>query len=118
MLSLSGNTFSILSTFSTLPLKPTNDPAKRETFWLNSKFSASIGPGWKVGYTQRLDVLTQELVSHDLNLYRTIHCWEFAFSWTPSGTNPSYFLKINVLDKDLSDIKYESKSCRYNRLSY
>jgi len=93
-------------------LTTTLDPDKRETFWLNGNIKTSIGPGWKIGYSVRLDMLNQELISHDIRLYRQIHCWEFAFSWTPSGPGQSFILNINVMDDDLKDIKYESRGGR------
>lgn len=97
-------------------LIPSLDPERRETFWLNGNFKLSIGPGWKVGYAARFDMLTQELISHDLQLYRQLHCWEFSFSWTPSGSWRGFMLRINVRDADLQDIKYESRGGRQSFL--
>ncbi|MEE9162864.1 MAG: putative LPS assembly protein LptD [Candidatus Neomarinimicrobiota bacterium] len=90
-------------------LRPSLDPPARETFSLGGDFKINIGPGWKVRYTTRFDVLEQELISHDLQLYRQLHCWEFSFSWTPSGNWRGFMLRINVRDADLKDIKYESR---------
>ena len=90
-------------------LRPSLRPPARETFSLGGDFKINIGPGWKVRYTARFDVLKQELISHDLQLYRQLHCWEFSFSWTPSGTWRGFMLRINVRDGDLRDIKYESR---------
>ncbi|MCH7529007.1 MAG: hypothetical protein IH972_05590 [Candidatus Marinimicrobia bacterium] len=97
-------------------LQPSLDPKKRETFWMGGNVKTSIGPGWKVGYSARFNMLTQELVHHDLNLYRELHCWEFAFSWTPSGPGRGFLLRINVRDADLQDIKYESRGGTQNLL--
>ncbi len=97
-------------------LIPSLDPERRETFWLNSDFKLSIGPEWKVGYSARFNMLTQELISHDLQLYRQLHCWEFSFSWTPSGSWRGFMLRINVRDGDLQDIKYESRGGRQSFL--
>ena len=88
----------------------------RQTFWLNGNFKLSIGPGWQVGYSARFDMLTQALISHDLQLYRQLHCWEFSFSWTPSGPGQGYMLRINVRDSDLRDIKYENRGGRQSGL--
>ncbi|UCD37195.1 MAG: hypothetical protein JSW54_10210 [Fidelibacterota bacterium] len=97
-------------------LIPSLDPEKRETFWLNGNFKFNIGPGWTVGYTARFNMLTQELVSHDLQLYRKLHCWEFSFSWTPSGNWRGFMLRINVINADLKDIKYENRGGRQSGL--
>ncbi len=95
-------------------LRPSLDPKKRETFWMGGNVKTSIGPGWKLGYSARFNMLTQELVHHDLHLYRELHCWEFAFSWTPSGPGRGFLLRINVRDADLQDIKYESRGGTQN----
>jgi len=97
-------------------LIPSLDPERRETFWLNGDLKLSIGPEWKVGYTARIDMLTQELISHDLRLYRQLHCWELSFSWTPSGIGRGYMIRINVRDSDLKDIKYENRGGRQSGL--
>ncbi len=97
-------------------LTPSLDPERRQTFWLNGNFKLSIGPGWQVGYSARIDMLTQKLISHDLQLYRQLHCWEFSFSWTPSGIGQGYMLRINVRDSDLRDIKYENRGGRQSGL--
>ncbi len=97
-------------------LRPSLDPKKRETFWMGGNVKTSIGPGWKMSYSTRFNMLTQELVHHDLTLYRELHCWEFAFSWTPSGPGRGFLLRINVRDADLQDIKYESRGGTQNLL--
>ena len=83
---------------------------------MGGNVKTSIGPGWKVGYSARFNMLTQGLVHHDLHLYRELHCWEFAFSWTPSGPGRGFLLRINVRDADLHDIKYESRGGTQNLL--
>ena len=85
---------------------------KRETFWTNLSLKASLGPGWRVTYTSRFDMELQQLVSHQLQLYREIHCWELAFSWWPSGGGKGFMFNINVKDPDLKDIKYEADGGR------
>lgn len=97
-------------------LQPSLDKDKRETFWLEGDIKAAIGPGWKVRYSARFNMLTQGLVHHDVQLYRELHCWEFAFNWTPSGPGQGFYLRINVRDLDLRDIKFESRGGRQSVL--
>lgn len=89
-------------------LKPSLDPEIAQAFWLNSGIKLAVGKGWRVGYQARFNLLDQELVSHDIRFYRQLHCWEFTFNWTPSGLGQGFYLSINVIDRDLKDIKYES----------
>jgi hypothetical protein len=91
---------------------PTSDPQKRETFWLNTNFKFNIGPGWEITYNTRFDLLSQELVSHHILIYRELHCWEFFFDWNPSGVGRGFLFRVNVIDADLKDIKYENKGGR------
>jgi hypothetical protein len=93
-------------------LVPTSDPQKRETFWLNTNFKFNIGPGWEITYNTRFDLLSQELVSHHILIYRELHCWEFFFDWNPSGVGRGFLFRVNVIDADLKDIKYENKGGR------
>ncbi|MFC1620071.1 putative LPS assembly protein LptD [Candidatus Neomarinimicrobiota bacterium] len=95
-------------------LVPTLDPQKKETFWLNSNFKFNIGPGWAITYNSRFNLLSQELVSHHIQIYREIHCWEFFFDWNPSGVGRGFLFRINVINADLKDIKYENKGGRQN----
>ncbi len=90
-------------------LQPSLQKDIAETFWLDMGLKLALGPDWKFGYRARFNMLDQELVSHDLRLYRQLHCWEFIFNWTPGGLGRGFFLSINVLDSDLKDIKYESR---------
>lgn len=96
-------------------LQPSLGP-NRETFWLEGNLSTVLGKAWRVRYTARFDMLEQSLVNHDLQLYRKLHCWEFAFSWTPTGLGQGFLLRINVIDADLKDIKYESRGGRQSVL--
>ena len=90
-------------------LVPTLDPQKKETFWLNTNFKFNIGPGWTITYNTRFNLLSQELVSHHIQVYRELHCWEFFFDWNPTGYGRGFLFRINVIDADLKDIKYENK---------
>ena len=83
-----------------------------QSFQLNSSIKLAVGGGWSIGYNARFDMLDQELVTHNVRLYRKIHCWEMRFNWTPGGPGQGYFLSINVIDSDLKDIKYESRGGR------
>jgi hypothetical protein len=96
-------------------LVPTLDPLKKETFWLNTNFKFNIGPGWAITYNARFNLLSQELVSHEVQIYRELHCWELYLRWDPSGIGRGFTFRINVIDADLEDIKYESKGGRQRR---
>ena len=65
---------------------------------------------WSVQHTARFDLVTYEMLYHKFHVSRPLHCWIFSFDWTPSGPSKGFYLKINVKNPDLQDIKLESRS--------
>ena len=86
----------------------------RNTFWMNSRLSLQITRSWRVGYSARFDLMKRDLVSHDLNIHRDLHCWEMNFTWTPSGFGRGFYLRVNVKSPTLRDLKFESRGGRWS----
>ena len=79
-------------------------------FWVNANLDVQLTKEWKMDYNARLDFEKMELVSHDFTFKRNLHCFEFLFEWTPSGYREGFYLRINVINRDLKDsIKLESR---------
>ena len=83
-----------------------------KTFWMNSSFKINITEKWSVQHTARFDLITYEMLYHKFHISRPLHCWVFSFDWTPSGPSKGFYLKINVKNPDLQDIKLESRGGR------
>ena len=83
-----------------------------KTFWMNSSFKIKITEKWSVQHTARFDLVTYEMLYHKFHISRPLHCWIFSFDWTPSGPSKGFYLKINVKNPDLQDIKLESRGGR------
>ncbi len=86
-----------------------NEVIDNETFWANLGLNVQVTENWKLRYSTRFDLVEKEMVSHSFDFYRPLHCWEFSFRWTPSGAGQGFFLKINIKNSDLKDIKLESR---------
>lgn len=86
----------------------------RDNFTTTFNFKANLSEKWSVSYSARFDILNQNLIHHDFRINRDMHCWEFAFTWTPATANGNsmYFLKINVKSPNLKDLKYEKRKRR------
>ena len=54
--------------------------------------------------------MDMEMRTQSLKLFRDLHCWEFMFTWWPSGINPGFQLNINIKHPDLKDVKVRSSS--------
>ena len=83
-----------------------------KTFWMNSSFKIKITEKWSLQHTARFDLIKLDMIYHKFHLSRPLHCWIFSFDWTPSGPSKGFYLKINVTNPDLQDIKLESRGGR------
>lgn len=83
------------------------DPDK--TLWLENSLNLNLTTNWSVSYTNRIDLVTKEIVSSGFTFYRDMHCWEGRFIWNPTGIGQGFFLKINVKSPGLRDLKVEKR---------
>ncbi len=86
----------------------------RDTFWMNTRLGVNISKSWRIQYNARFDLMERDLVSHDVNIYRDLHCWEMNFTWTPSGFGRGFYLRVNVKSPTLRDLKFESRGGRWS----
>ena len=73
---------------------------------------------WKLTYTSQIDLITNEIISHNMYFYRPLHCWEFNFSYWPRGLSSGFSLEIKVKNPKLQDIKVlssDANSSFYSR---
>ena len=82
---------------------------------MNSNLTLNISKGWGIQYNARFDLLERDLVSHDVNVYRDLHCWELSLNWTPGGLGQGVYVKLNVKSPTLQDLKIEKKGGVYSR---
>ncbi|GEM_PF-69786 len=89
------------------------DPAKvTKTFWMSTSLRLNVTSKWHVSHNASFDLITKRLVNQDFRVERDLHCWDLAFSWTPSGFGKQYSLLINVKSPTLRDLKYEERGGR------
>ncbi len=62
---------------------------------------------WRVQHSINYDYRRKEIVSHSIDLYRPLHCWEFTFRWVPNGHNKGIYLRINLMAHP--DVKFEQE---------
>ena len=65
---------------------------------------------WRVQHSISYDYRRKEIVSHSLDLYRPLHCWEFTFRWVPNGLNKGFYFRINLLAHPDVKIEQERRS--------
>lgn len=62
---------------------------------------------WRVQHSINYDYRRKEIVSHSVDLYRPLHCWEFTFRWVPNGINKGFYFRINLVAHP--DVKFEQE---------
>ena len=67
-----------------------------KTLWVQPILQLQITEKWKLTYSGQIDMINNEIISHNMYLYRSLHCWEFGFKWWPSGSNSGFLLNIRV----------------------
>lgn len=81
-----------------------------ERISLSTKADFRITKNWKFSWQANFDLVEQELIYQNFNIYRDLHCWEMSFNWQPMQ---QYFLfRINIKDAILQDIKYTRRPHR------
>jgi len=89
------------------PLNP------RDNFWMNANLRVQLTKFWRIQYNARFDLMKRDIISHDIYIYRDLHCWELYFTWTPGGFGRGFYLRINVKSHILRDLKLESRGGRW-----
>ncbi len=75
-----------------------------------------LSPKWKVGFSSGYDIKDNAFTYTRLNFSRDLDSWRFNFSWTPFGTNSSYYFFIGVKAGVLSDLKWDKNKPPDRRL--
>jgi len=65
---------------------------------------------WRVQYTANFDLINKQITHQTFNIYRDLHCWEMAFTWSPSPAYSYFNLEIRVKESALRDLKLTKTS--------
>ena len=83
-----------------------------KTLWVQPILKLNLTERWKMTYAGQIDMIENQIISHNMYFYRSLHCWEFGFKWWPSGNGSGFLLNIRVKSPDLKDIKLKSSGGR------
>lgn len=81
-------------------------------FTHNLNFSGGIDltKNWKITATTSYDFTAKEFTYTNVNVTRSLHCWNMSASIVPFGVYKSYNFHIGVNSSMLSDLKYDKQS--------
>ena len=94
---------------------------KAPKFTGSFRTSFKIGKKWRFSYNARLDFEKLKngdddwLISHSMEIYRDLHCWEAKLQWVPprlgieNDQAAGYFFIINVKSPNMKDVKIEKR---------
>ena len=74
------------------------------------RLSNRVTNKWRVQHSINYDYRRKEIVSHSLDLYRQLHCWEFTFRWVPNGLNKGIYFRLNLVAHPDVKIEQERRS--------
>ena len=83
-----------------------------KTAWIQPIIKLQLTQKWKITYSGQMDLINNNIISHNMYLYRSLHCWEFGLKWWPSGNNSGFLLNIRVKSPNLRDVKLKSSDRR------
>ncbi len=78
----------------------------QKTQWINLGTQIQPTLGWRIEYDCRYNMVNKRIESQSFNIGRDLHCWQFTFTWIPTGAVAGYYARISI--KTLPDIKLES----------
>lgn len=74
------------------------------------RLSNRVTDKWRVQHSINYDYRRKKIVSHSLDLYRQLHCWEFTFRWVPNGINKGIYFRLNLVAHPDVKIEQERRS--------
>ena len=79
-------------------------------FNLDTRTTLFLTKKWLLTYAVGINLMDMEMRTQSLKLFRDLHCWEFMFTWWPTGISKGFQLNINIKHPDLKDVKVRSSS--------
>lgn len=72
----------------------------------NAMMRVGLSRNWQLGVNTGYDFRNRRVVFPMIQLFRDLHCWQFAFQWVPQGEFKSYSIQIGLKAARLSDIRF------------
>jgi lipopolysaccharide assembly outer membrane protein LptD (OstA) len=81
-------------------------------FTHNLSFSGNLAltTNWKFNTSTTYDFKSKQFTYTNLNITRSLHCWQMTASVVPFGVYKSYTFRLGVNASMLSDLKYDKQS--------
>jgi lipopolysaccharide assembly outer membrane protein LptD (OstA) len=87
-----------------------NPDLKNETLMLTVNASMTFARSWQVSTNGSYDFINKEFLIPQINFTKELHCWDFTFTWRPTGGNAGFYLRLGIKASQLRDLQYEKQS--------
>ena len=74
------------------------------------RLSNPVTDNWRIQHGMNYDYRRRKIVSHSLDFYRQLHCWEFTLRWVPTGINKGIYFRLNIVAHPDVKIEQERRS--------
>jgi len=99
-------------------LSKSNPLVKDERFTMNLNAKLNLSKNWNIGYSASVDLMERKLYGQRFSIERDLHCWEYSFSYVPSGYGKQWTFLIRAKAPVLRDLKHEEKGGRSRSAYY
>ncbi|MCB9367378.1 MAG: LPS-assembly protein LptD [Calditrichaeota bacterium] len=103
-----------IETFADMPFSMTFDirharnyVSDSRTSTLSTTLNSQLTPRWSFDISHYFDLERRISQNASVSIIRDLHCWEAAFTWSPVGYSPGYYLRIGLKSPQLRDVKIE-----------
>ena len=77
---------------------------------IEARTTFELTKNWLLTHAALFNLTDMKIQSQSIRFHRPLHCWNFGFTWWPSGYSKGFRLEISINQPDLQDIKITSSS--------
>ncbi|MBN2279281.1 MAG: hypothetical protein JXQ65_01745 [Candidatus Marinimicrobia bacterium] len=99
-------------------LSKINPLSKDENFTMNLNAKLNLTKNWNISYTASMDLIKRTLYGQRFSVERDLHCWEYSFSYVPTGYGKQWTFLIRAKAPVLRDLKHEERGGRSRSAYY
>jgi hypothetical protein len=90
-----------------MDFRPDNDIQVEQT--LGFRGDIKLTENWKIGYSSGYSIDKKQIALTKFDIHRSLHCWQFSFSWIPVGQYQSFTFSIFPKSQQLQDLKLNKR---------
>ena len=90
-----------------MDFRPESDVQVEQT--LGFRGDIKLTENWKIGYSSGYSIDKKQIALTKFDIHRSLHCWQFSFSWIPTGLYQSFTFSIFPKSQQLQELKLNKR---------